>query len=77
MPLWKRLLYGYTTVYILLAVWTPQFWFMSWAMQMYRQDTFELFSLPLPVMIFGILVLLGCFAATLGLIIANPRTNEE
>jgi len=63
----KHRLAGFTGLYVVLSIWTPVIWFMSWVVTTFKQHTFELFDLPPYAIVFGLLIF-GCsFAATNGI----------
>jgi len=67
---WKRRLAGFTGLYVVLSIWTPVIWFMSWVGTTFNQHTFELFDLPPYAIVFGLLIFACAFAATMGLAFA-------
>jgi len=61
MSKWRKKLYGYTGLFIVLGIWTPMLWFVSSSRQYYKMETFEVFDMNW----FSILVFFALCAATL------------
>lgn len=64
----KNALGMYTAFHVLFGVWMPTFWYISSCREQYRQSSFEFLDLPPGAMILGVLIVGGCFTATMGLI---------
>lgn len=67
---WKRRLAGFTGLYVVLSMWTPVLWFISWARETFDQHTYELFDLPPYAIVIGLFIHGCAFAATMGLCFA-------
>ena len=74
---WKRRLAGFTGLYVVLSMWTPVVWFVTWARNTFNQHTFELFDLPPYAIVFGLIILACAFAATMGLAFAIDWPENE
>lgn len=77
MSKWKRRLAGFTGLYIVLSMWAPVFWFISWARDTYNQHTFQLLDLPPFALTLGLLIHICAFAATIGLAFAVDWPDND
>lgn len=74
---WKSRLWVFSGLYAMLCIWTPVFWFVSWARDKFHQSSFEWSELPPFVAVFGLLICAASFVATIGFAVANPKSADE
>lgn len=74
---WRKRLYGFTGLFILISIWMPMLSFISSAKRIYELETFEVLAMPW----FGVLMYIALLIATLiaqgGLIVLAHDLSEQ
>ncbi len=60
---WKKNLYGFTGLYIVIGIWTPVMWFTSYSMRIYEMGTFDVTRMGwLSIFILSVVTMATLFA---------------
>jgi hypothetical protein len=75
---WRKRLYGYTGIFIVIGIWTPVLWFISHVREHYHMLTFEIDQMDwFSILIFFVLVVATLLAQVGFVLIAHDLAEHE